>query len=67
MLLASFKEKKMIDIIASVDVMIRGGNVSAIFAPVSNEDFLSSGSRFFNQDPETALLRGNFKKVRSTT
>ena len=53
----------MIDIIASVDQMIRGGNVSALFSPICNEDFLSSGSRFFNEDPETALRSGNFKKV----
>jgi hypothetical protein len=55
----------MIDIIASVDKMIQGGNVSALFSPVSNEHFLSAGSRFFEQDPETALRSGHFKKVRS--
>ena len=60
-----FQEKPMIDIIASVDKMIQGGNVSALFSPVSNEHFLSAGSRFFEQDPESAMRSGNFKKVRS--
>ncbi len=54
----------MIDIITSVDQMIRGGNVSAFFSPVANENFLTEGSRFFNEDPETAMKSGNFKRVK---
>ena len=38
----------MIEIVAVVDRMIRSGNVSAFFAPVSDENFLSSGSRSVN-------------------
>jgi hypothetical protein len=53
----------MIDIIKNVDQMIRGGNVSAFFSPVANENFLTEGSRFFNEDPESAMKSGNFKKV----
>ncbi len=54
----------MIDIITSVDQMIRGGNVSAFFSPVANENFLTEGSRFFNEDPESAMKSGNFKRVK---
>lgn len=52
------------DILKGVDKMIQGGNVSAIFSPVSNEHFLPQESQFFNGDMLTALKRGNFKKVR---
>ncbi len=51
------------DILKGVDKMIQGGNVSAIFSPVSNELFLPLESQFFNGDMLTALKRGNFKKV----
>ena len=54
----------MLDIITTVDQMIRGGNVSAFFSPVANENFLTEGSRFFNEDPESAMKSGNFKKVK---
>ena len=58
----------MSDIVSAVDDLIRGGNTSAIFAPVVDSEFLTLGpsaiaARFMDLDPETALKRGQYKKV----
>ena len=54
----------MIDIVTVVDEMIRFGNFSAIFSPVSDDSFLTgSGNNFLRERPIEALRRGNFKKV----
>ncbi len=53
----------MIDIVIEVDEMIRTGNVSATFAPVQDEEYLSGSTRFLGESPKSALERGNFKKV----
>ena len=59
-----FQGKSMSDIITVVDEMIRFGNFSAIFSPVSDDTYLRpSGTNFLREQPIEALRRGNFKKV----
>lgn len=58
----------MSEIVSAVDDMIRSGNTSAIFAPVVDSEFLTVGpsaiaARFMELDPETAIRRGQYKKV----
>ena len=66
--LECLQERSMSEIVSAVDDMIRDGNISAIFAPVVDADFLNLGpsaiaNRFMDLDPKTALERGQFKKV----
>ena len=57
----------MMDIVTAVNEMIRFGNVSAIFSPVSDEGFLvGTGINFLSEPPRKALRKGNFKKVRTS-
>ena len=54
----------MIDIVTAVNEMIRFGNISAIFSPVSDESFLMGENiNFLSESPREALRKGNFKKV----
>ena len=54
----------MIELIAGVDEMIKFGNISALFTPVANEEFLSdNGMKFLSENPKDAFRKGNFKKV----
>ena len=54
----------MIDIVTGVDEMIKFGNLSAIFTPVVNENFLvDQNLKFLSDEPRNALRIGNFKKV----
>ena len=54
----------MMDIVTAVNEMIRFGNVSAIFSPISDEGFLSGTDlTFLRETPRKALRRANFKKV----
>ena len=63
-LLSCLQDKDMSDIVTVVDEMIRFGNFSAIFSPVSDDSYLKgSGSNFLRERPIEALRRGNFKKV----
>ena len=56
----------MIDIVTAVNEMIRFGNISAIFSPVSDESFLMGENiNFLSESPREALRKGNFKKVTS--
>ena len=47
----------MIDIVSGVDRLIRNGNVSAFFAPVSDETFLSAGSRWLVLQDQRRVLK----------
>ena len=54
----------MMDIVTAVNEMIRFGNLSAIFSPVSDEGFLAGTDiNFLSESPRKALRRANFKKV----
>ena len=54
----------MMDIVTAVNEMIRFGNISAIFSPVSDEGFLAgTDSKFLSESPRKALRKANFKKV----
>ena len=54
----------MMDIVTAVNEMIRFGNISAIFSPVSDEGFLAgTGLNFLSESPRKALRKANFKKV----
>ena len=54
----------MIDLVTAVNELIRLGNISAIFSPVSDESFLlGEDTKFLSESPKEALRKGNFKKV----
>ena len=54
----------MIDLVTAVNEQIRFGNISAIFSPVSDENFLlGEDTKFLSESPREALRKGNFKKV----
>ena len=48
----------------SVERLLQSGNVSALFSPVSDYNYLSSDEVFVGDPPLNSIQRGDFKKVR---
>ena len=48
-----------------VERLLQSGNVSALFSPVSDYNYLSSDEVFVGDPPLNSVQRGDFKKVKS--
>ena len=57
------QNKRMQDIVTEVNRLLKNGNVSAIFAPVNDYNYLPSDDVFVGDEPLKAIVRGDFKKV----